>query len=377
MNPRRPKITPYQLDMFTQPVIDIYRTLEEEIFLMMAKRLKTSQYISRDRVFEWQVEKMKQLRMLNNETIKALSKATGLSEEKIRKAISDVGYDTIRSVDDELKGIYNPLPQPNHIDQILESYVRQTFRELDNFVNQTLITTNYGEGTVARMYRRIVEETTGRVLAGTKTINQMVAETVIRWADRGIDTAFIDRGGRVWHLEQYAETVIRSTVNRTYNDLRMSRMQEYGVDLVLVSSLPDPREICSRIQGQVASLKEPHENDSRYPSIYDYGYGTPGGVRGINCRHMFYPFVEGLMENNQPQYSVEEMTRNRELSQKQRYYERQIRKAKRSLNIAKELGDEELIQRYRRLVRARQARIREFIKEHDLPRRYDRERVIA
>src|SRR5690606_22561649 len=116
-----------------------------------------------------------------------------------------------------------------------ESYVRQTFRELDNFVNQTLITTNYGEGTVTRMYRRIVEETTGKVLAGLKTTNQAIAETVIEWSRKGIDTAFVDRGGNVWTLERYAETVIRSTVNRTYNELRMSRMEEYGIDLVLVS----------------------------------------------------------------------------------------------------------------------------------------------
>lgn len=373
MEPRRPKITPHQLDLFTEPVADIYRALEDEIFQMVAKRLKTNPTHGKDYVLQWQVEKMQQLRILNTETVRELSKATGLSERKIRKAIENVGYGTIRSVDDELKGIYDPLPRPSHIDQILESYVRQTFREIDNFVNQTLITTNYGEGTVTRMYRRIVEETTGRVLAGTKTINQMVAETVIRWANRGIETAFVDRGGNVWSLERYAETVIRSTANRTYNELRMSRMQEYGVDLVLVSSLPDAREICSQIQGKVASMSGDHP---RYPSIYDYGYGTPGGIRGINCRHIFYPFIEGLSENNQPQYPQSEVQERREQVQKQRYYERQIRKAKRSLKLAEEIGDPDTIQRYRRLVRSRQARIRDFISEHNLPRRYDRERVI-
>src|SRR5690554_4394827 len=280
MNPRRPKITPYQLDMFTQPVIDIYRALEEEIFLMMARRLKTSQDISRDRVFEWQVEKMQQLRTLNNETIRELSKATGLAEKEIRKAIENTGVGTIRSVDDELKGVYDPLPRPTHIDNILSSYVQQTFREIDNFVNQTLITTNYGEGAVTRMYRKIVEETTGRVLAGNITVNKAIAETVIRWADKGIETAFIDRGGHVWSLERYADTVIRSTVNRTYNRLRTERMAEYGVHTVLVSSLPDPREACSKIQGKVASLKRPSENDTGYPSVYEFGYGTPGGIRG-------------------------------------------------------------------------------------------------
>lgn len=377
MDPIKPKITPEQLDLFTEPVTDIYRALENEIFLMVAKRLKTSKDISADTVFEWQIDKMNQLRLINEDTIKALSQTTGLAEREIRKAIRDTGIITIESVDQELKDIYPPLPMPSHIDTILASYVNQTFREIDNFVNQTLITTNYGEGTVARMYRKIVEETTGKVLAGTTTTNKAIAETVIRWADKGIETAFVDRGGHVWSLERYAETVIRSTVNRTYNELRMSRMADYGVDLVLVSSLPDPREICSHIQGKVASMKSPGENDSKYPSIYEFGYGEPGGIRGINCRHMFFPFVEGVMENNQRQYSSEEMEKNRELRQKQRYFERQVRKAKRSLMLAEEIGDEETIQKYKQLVKKRQAKVREFVKENNLARRYDKERVIV
>lgn len=377
MNPKRPKITPSQLNLFTEPVTDIYRALEDEVFQMIAKRLKTSKNITKDTVFEWQIDKLNQLRMVNEETIKALSKATGMAEKEIRKAIKETGVVTIKSVDHELKDIYPTLPIPSHIDRVLESFVSQTFREFDNFVNQTLITTNYGQGTVTRLYRKIVEETTGRVLAGTTTIDKALAETVIKWSKKGVETAFVDRGGNTWSLERYADTVLRSTVNRTYNELRMSRMEEYGVDLVLVSSLPDPRDICSHIQGKVASLKEPSENDSTYPSIYDYGYGTPGGIRGINCRHQFFPFVEGVNENNQREYSESEMEHNRELRQKQRYYERKVREAKRSLKIAETIGSEEEILKQKKLLRNRQARIREFVREHNLTRQYNRERVIV
>lgn len=376
LEPKKPRITPYNLDLFTEPVTDIYRALEDEVFQMVAKRLKTGNKVGKDYVLQWQVEKMQELRILNQETIKALSKTTKIAEKEIIKAIEDVGYKTIASVDSELKHEFEQLPMPNHIDTILETYVKQTFREIDNFVNQSLITTNYGEGTVTRMYRKIVEETTGRVLAGTTTINKAVAETVIGWADKGIETAFVDRGGNVWSLERYADTVIRSTVNRTYNELRISRMGEYGVDLVLVSALPDPREICGQIQGKVASTQNPSSNPD-YPSIYDFGYGTPGGLRGVHCRHLFYPWIEGLSTNNQPQYDEEDMARNRELSQKQRYYERQIRKAKRSLMLAEKIGDQDTIQKYKRLVRSRQAKVREFVAENGLIRRYDKERVIV
>lgn len=345
------------------------------MFERIVMRLKTSKDATQDTVLQWQIEKMQQLRMLNDETIKALSKATGKAKKEIRKIISQVADLTIESVDDELSGIFEPIPKPSFLDTVLAAYIQQTFRELDNFVNQSLISSTYGEGTVARMYRRIIEETTAKVLAGMETVNRAMAETVIRWAEKGIDSGFVDRAGRVWSVESYATTIIRTTVNRTYNELRTSRMQDYGVDLVLVSSLPDPRPACSRIQGKVASLSFPSSNP-KYPSVYEFGYGMPWGLRGVNCRHMFFPYIEGLSENNQIQYDIREAQERYELSQKQRYYERQIRKAKRSLKLAEAAGDEELIQKYKQLVRARQAKIREFIAEHDLPRRYDKERVI-
>src|SRR5690625_3105381 len=186
MTPKRPKITPHQLNMYTQPVTHVYQALEQEIFEMIARRLKTSKHYDSDNVLEWQIDKMNQLRLINDETVKALSKATGVAEKEIRKAIYNTGIDTIRSVDYELRDVYTSLPTPTQIDAIMESYVRQTFREFNNYVNQTLITTNFGEGSVARMYRRIVEETTGKVLSGLKTTNQAIAETVVEWSRRGI-----------------------------------------------------------------------------------------------------------------------------------------------------------------------------------------------
>src|SRR5690606_13304899 len=164
-----PVITPYQFNEYTSQISDIYVALEDELFRQIAKRLKAPPEQGKDYVLEWQIEKMRQLRMLNQETIKALSEATGLATEKIEDIFQDVGYGSIESIDQQLaKAKYEQKPLPTEIDSVLESYIKQTFREIDNFVNQTLITTNYGEGTVTRMYRKIVEETTAQVLAGNK-----------------------------------------------------------------------------------------------------------------------------------------------------------------------------------------------------------------
>ncbi|WP_438310826.1 phage minor capsid protein [Sporosarcina sp. FA9] len=372
---QRPKITPHQLNFYTSQVSDIYVALEDEIFQMIAKRLKTPQELGKDYVLQWRIEKMQQLRMFNNDVIAELAKTTGVSRDAINEMFKDVGYDTIAGIDGELKYVYKKLPMPTKIDKILESFVKQSFREIDNFVNQTLISTNYGPGTATNMYRKIVEESTGKVLAGTKTINQAVAETVTKWGNKGVATSFVDKGGNVWQMERYVETVIRSTVNNTYNELRLSRMDEYGVDLVLVNSYSDAREACSQIQGKVASMSNPSGHPD-YPSVYDFGYGTPGGLRGINCRHILFPFIEGVNTNNQIQYDPEEAQERGKQVQKQRGLERDIRKAKREYNIADTLKDKDAIAIARNKILTRQGKLRDFLGETGLPRRRDKEQLI-
>lgn len=59
------------------------------------------------------------------------------------------------------------------------------------------------------------------------------------------------------------------------------------------------------------------------------GYGTGGGLCGWNCRHNFIPFNPKTMTNNLKQYNLEENKEMYEKHQKQRYFERNIRKYKR------------------------------------------------
>ena len=389
-------MTPEKIAEISKKLGIIYSELETEILVMIANHLKTNEDYSDD-VFAWQAEKLNELSLINQETIKLLSEVTRLTEKEIEQIFDEVLIDTINTVDKQAEEAYEkakrtglieafivlslmesfkPLPVGNEYRELVERHKRTIFREFNVFINETLITTNLGQGAVAQMYRDIINRSASRAMTGEITIQKAVAKTVIEWSKRGVLTSFVDRGGRRWRLETYAETAIRSTINNLYNDVTIERMKEYGTDLVLVSSLPDPREACSHIQGKVASLSNPSSNP-KYPSVYDFGYGEPWGLRGINCRHRFFPWFEGISENNQPQYSEEEMTQNRKLRQRQRYLERQIRQAKRELKLAEIIGDEETILAKKKLLRNRQARMREFINETGRTRQYERERVIV
>ena len=180
--------------------------------------------------------------------------------------------------------------------------------------------------------------------------------------------------------------MVNTTVNHTYNAVRLQRMKDFGMHLALMSSHPNSRPACAWIQGHVVNLVPPESPDynDKYDSIFNHGYGTPAGTQGVNCRHHLFPFVPGVSINHQPQYDPEEAIKNGKLVQQQRARERAIRAAKHRLRAAEELGDVEMVNQTKTLLRARQGKLREFIKDtntgHKVPiltRDYSREKALG
>lgn len=254
--------------------------------------------------------------------------------------------------------------------------MQQVFLDINNFVNQTLITTQFGPGVVTQMYQDIVNKTTASFITGNHTLEQALERTILAWVDRGAMSVFIDRGGNPWSLERYVDMVLRSTLNRTYNELRMSRMRDYGVYTATVTTIMDAAERCIEIQGQIVDTRPTGQATSGYPSIEAFGYGRPDGPFGINCRHSMIPYIPGVSENNQPIYDKQETLRRSEVRAKQRAIERSIRQNKKKLIIMEELNSPN-IQRQRDRIALLEGRVQEVVDGADwLSRDPARERVI-
>lgn len=364
-------ITPHQLSLFTNNAVDIYRAMEIEIFTQIANRLKSN---PNQPILEWQAEKLAELHLLNESTVSELRKLTGLTRKKIVDAFYKSGYATVEDIDKELKTTFKPLPLPSNLDEVIKSYINQVFTDLDNFVNQTLLTTNYGMSAITKLYNDIVNEVTAKYMTGMLTLDQAVAETILKWSSQGIKSTFIDKGGHTWSMERYVDTVLKSTLQRTYNDLRMSRMSEYGINTVVMSSLRDSAPRCQGCQGKVLDMRPQSEADSGYPSIYGFGYPSAGATLGVNCRHQVFPFIPGVNENNQPHYESKEVQKAYKNEQKRRDLARAIRKTKKNLIVAKEL-DSEVANRYQATLRRQQARMRVLCEETGIKRNYRLEKV--
>lgn len=102
-------------------------------------------------------------------------------------------------------------------------------------------------------------------------------------------------------------------------------LDEQECDLVEVSSHYDARPEHALWQGQIYSRSGKH---SKYKPFKICGLGTLTGLCGINCRHSFFPYFEGMPKASK-EYDLEETKKN--------YEERQKRKAKENNRRLKKL----------------------------------------
>lgn len=378
MQPKKPRITPYQLDLWSQDMAELYNSLEGEILRIIIRRLNRG-YID---ITMWQAQKLQELRLFNNDVARYVSEVTKVAETTVTNMFEHAGKRMVDDVDNAMSQAFDKKPYPEYLNQIMRGYRNQVWSELDNYVNQTLISTNYGFGTATKAYTDVLNRTTAMFNSGLYTFEQSLERSIMELAQKGIDSVFVDRGGHVWNIENYVRTVLKSTLGNTYDEVRKERMADYDVHTVVVTSHAGARDKCSRIQGNVVDLREPHELPEgwEYRSIYDayWGadYGAPGGHRGINCRHLHIPFIPGVNTNNQPEYDEELNAKVARARDTQRRIEREIVKYKKNLMVAEHLGSEN-VDYWRQMVSRRQKAMREHLKENGeyLSRNYKREKV--
>ena len=256
----------------------------------------------------------------------------------------------------------------------VESVKEVSFKDFHEKIDKTLLDRNISNNSIRKAYDDILNRASRGVVTGNMTLEDAIEKAVMEVFEKGLPSDFWDKAGRNWSIERYAEAVTRTAMHNTYNEVRTARMEQEELYTVLVSSHPRSREACSYCQGKVIDIRPIGQADSGYPSAYEFGYGTPAGHRGINCRHQWFPFDPDINENNQPQIEPEDAQRTEAIYQQRNALARRIRKTKGKLELAKTLKSDS-VEHYTKLLRKQQARRREYVKEHDLKRDYSLERA--
>lgn len=366
-------LTPEQLDELSHPVIELYAHLETEIINAMVKRLKTESddEIMKDNVLHWQIEKLRQLNDLNKDVISMLHLMSGKTVNALTELVHKATAHSIKPMETWLSELAKdghidkapPLEQDDRIFRTLKAF-QNTAKSDMNLVNANILKN------VPQVYRDIISKTVASVMVG-HSFQKALTSTAQKWADQGIP-ALIDRAGRHWSIEGYIPLVVKSTANNVANQAQFDRMDSYNLDLIEISSHLAARPLCAPYQGQIFS----RNGGSRdYPPLSSTSYGKAAGLFGCNCRHFSVPYIPNVSVQRFRPYPAAENAQAYQVQQQQRSIEREIRKAKRKLNVAQNLGDKQQIDIATQKVREKHAKMRTFIQDNNVTRRRNREQL--
>ena len=377
-------LTPAYLAGISADVVEVYSQVEQEIANDIVKRTVRMGYVTP--YTQWQLQKAREFGMFQQDVARLLESANATGGNEVKLLLVQAAKDSL-AYDDAIYRAAGLTPVAIAKSPSLQALVLQgtdnTLKLLSNFTHTTSIESY-------EAFQSILDKTYIKIMSGAYSPQTAIHAAIKELSQKGIEKIAYQSTGGV-HYDN-AEVAVRRAVttgiNQSVAKLQLARAADMGCELVEVTSHPTARPSHAEWQGQVYSLDHARHD---YPDFYDStGYGTGEGLCGWNCYHSFYPFFDGLSLRASSPDPAGDMGKDGveeyELQQRQRYYERQIRAAKRevtTLNAAMESTDDDALkaafkedfQRASVRLKGREAALQDFLDRTGRTRDWYREQT--
>lgn len=339
-------------------ILRIYGEIEAELVAGLAKKLVTKTSLT---PYDWRIEKLSQMGSLR-----------GSVQNRLQNL-------TVKALPDLEGAVYKAMELADKADlAILTEGSRTVFEKMAkaaiaNARNGLNLANSRAIESAMQVWTSSVNTAYLKTLTGSKSLDQSVAEAVRRMGAQGLTVTYISDAGRTTStsLEVAVRRAVTTSVTQASTQLTVERCGEHDIDLVYVTEHEGARPEHAAWQGKVYSLTGRTEG---YEVLaIATGYGEVDGLAGANCRHTFYPYIEGT----EVKQDVGDTKAAYELTQEQRYIERNIRRYKRQEKACLAAGDKVGAERARDTVSGWQGRMRSFIDESGLTRLYPREQIYS
>ena len=266
-----------------------------------------------------------------------------------------------------------PRPAPQ-----VDAYTRNTAEHFYRTTGGTWVNLTETEAYAGtEKYVDAVDRATTRAATGEVSPRKAVEDAARELAEQGLEVVTTE-GGRPEHASTAAERNVRTAVARLAGDIALQTARENGFTLVLVSAHYGARPTHEVWQGKVYSI---NGDTTKYEDFWQATeYGQMLGLCGINCRHSFSPFAEG-MRNPYEGKDYSDPHRYKD-EQTQRAMERNIRDLRRKKRAIDEIyradkSDDVKAERATLAADLRQAiaEYEEFCRVHDFRPLWERTRV--
>ena len=375
-------LSPSEYDHLCDQLITLYNDLDNAIIEDMVRRM-----IKMGRVTEttrWQARQLQEAGFLYDDILSEIAQRTDATEQQVRTLFEDAGVQSIRNDNRYYRagGLEGIIKMSDAAMQTLNAGFQKCNGDLKNL---TLTTAN----TSQTAYINACNQAYMQVTSGAFSYQQAIKQAVQNASRNG--TSVLYPSGHVDRLDVAVRRSVLTGVGQTVRHLSLINANDMGCDLMEITAHSGARPSHAVWQGKIVSLS----GRKGYLSTKDIGYGSGDGFGGYNCRHDWFPFFEGI---SKPAYTAKELEKlderkimyngrmynEYEISQIQRRYEREIRSAKREQSAFKvavsETDDPELKQVMQdslnyanSLVKDKQAKMRDFIRQTGQDRDYFRE----
>lgn len=304
--------------------------ISEIVSRMMARIGRGEDYIltSAD---TWRIRTLQESGELLEDILAELSRYTKREQQELLEAFEDAGITAMNYDDKVYKAAgLNPVPleQSPAMIRLMERNMLATMGEWKNFTRTTA-------SAAQRLYIEQCDLAYNHVMTGAVGYTQAIREAVNNVVNNSVTVTYLS--GRKDTIETAVARSVRTGVAQATGDISIKRMEEMGWDLILVSAHMGARTgdggenpgNHAWWQGKIYSRSG---KSKKFPPFSLTGYGTASGLSGVNCRHSFgasdgefNPYAELSAQdkaNKGKQYEKE---------QRQRTYERRIRKTKREV----------------------------------------------
>lgn len=366
-----------------KPIISIYNQIELDIIERIAEHFNLNEeFINID---YWYLEKLKEMGVLNNQTIKLLEKYTGKTKQELLKAMQDIGIEAIPTEQINIAQNNGILFKPHmitiqNIIQHQYDYIEKTFLQLNKSIEEQ----------VRKTYTDIVTQTYIKTTSGVYSYQEAILQSLDELGNKGISVlTYQDKNGLKKNYDVVG-TVRRDLLVATRGlagKVNEEVIKESGHHIVRVSHhfgartgdgeedftnhawWQEKQFFCWDYDGNAT------EEEKKLPDFIKYcNYGHVQGIVGINCKH-FFTIWYGPLKKDKLDFTYQENQEQYEKSQQQRYLENGVRKWKRKQVIANKAEDEEGYKKASAKTKEWQDRLNAFTTENDLKRDYTREHV--
>ena len=325
-----------------------YRMLEEEIMKDVVRRIQKTGKITS--TADWQLQRYMVLGHSTEDVEKIVKQSVGGSWTETFRLYDEVierEYVRSKAMYEQVNAHFVPYEKNYELQQLTNALIQQSNIDLTNITKSMGFMIDYGNGRkvlapLGEFYNHYLDNAITMMASGAFDYNTLIRRVVKEMTDSGLRSVPY-ASGYSNKIDVAVRRALLTGMGQLTGHISDMNGQKLGTNKFEVDWHPGARPDHAVWQGRVWT---------RQQLIDVCGLGSGSGLLGWNCRHTYYPFIEGISVRNYSDQWLKEMDRKEaqkvvyrgreyntyEATQKQRQMERAMRAQREKVQLLKQGG---------------------------------------